>query len=82
MKPNGKTPKGQTEPPKEPACLKVQEVAARLAIDGKHVAELIEEGTLRAINVGTRSKKCWRIPMESLQAFIQKRDSRGQEGAK
>jgi hypothetical protein len=41
----------------------------------QHVRDFIEEGSLRAINVGKSCRKFWRIPVEAYQAFLKGRSS-------
>lgn len=55
--------------------LYVAEVAARLSISVDHVADLIAEGALQAVDVGGGGRKFWRIPIESYHAFLKNRHS-------
>jgi len=55
--------------------LTVHEAAGQLRVSLQQVRDLIEEGKLRAINVGTGTRKFWRIPVDSFEAFKRKRDS-------
>ena len=53
--------------------LYVSEVAEKLDISERHVIDLIEEGKLRAINVGganTSGRKFYRIPIEAYEAYL------------
>jgi len=59
----------------EPAMLLVHQVARRLGVTTQHVRDFIEEGSLRAINVGKSCRKFWRIPVEAYQAFLKGRSS-------
>ena len=63
------------------ATLYVHEAARILSVSRRHVTDLIEEGNLIAINVAgqnTSARKFWRIPVESLAAFLRKRNSLNQ----
>jgi excisionase family DNA binding protein len=54
--------------------LYVHEVAAKLSISERHVADLIDEGRLRAVNIAGKNitdRKFYRIPIESYREFIQ-----------
>lgn len=53
----------------------VAEVAERLRITEQHVIDLIDEGQLRAVNIGGASRKFYRIPVEAYEAFLRSRDS-------
>jgi excisionase family DNA binding protein len=55
--------------------LYVHEVAAVLRVTGAHIIDLIEEGQIGALNVGSDSRKSWRIPITELQKFISKRST-------
>ena len=52
--------------------LYVSEVAEKLRITEQHVRNLIDEGKLLAINVGTNERKFWRIPVEEYDRFLKK----------
>ena len=52
--------------------LYVSEVAKDLRVTEQHVRNLIEEGNLLAINVGTNDRKFWRIPVEEYERFLKK----------
>lgn len=54
------------------STLYVSEVAEKLRITEQHVRNLIDEGKLRAVNVGTNDRKFWRIPMEEYERFLKK----------
>ncbi len=60
------------------STLYVHEVAQLLSVTTQHITNVIEEGKLHAINVGTSSRKFWRIPLESLAEFISKRHNLNQ----
>jgi len=53
----------------------VYQVARRLGVTTQHVRDFIEEGDLRAINVGKGLRKFWRIPLDAYQAFLKSRGS-------
>ena len=55
--------------------LYVGEVAAKLQVTEQHVLDLIDEGQLRAINIGGGTRKFWRIPIEAYHDFLKARDS-------
>jgi hypothetical protein len=62
--------------PKDRQALYVGEVALKLRCTDQHVCDLIEEGQLQAINVGgPGQRKCWRIPVEAYEAFLDHRHS-------
>ena len=53
--------------------LRLEEVARLLSVTKKHVANLIDSGSLRAVDVrdgGPRSRKCLRIPQEQMTTFL------------
>lgn len=53
--------------------LYVSEVAGRLQVSERHVIDLIEEGKLRALNVGgdnASGRKFYRIPVEAYEAYL------------
>jgi len=64
-------------------ALRVDEVAARLNVSRNHVIHLIEDGTLRAIDVRGRMRaeggknktprSCLRIPVEEYERLIRSR---------
>jgi excisionase family DNA binding protein len=63
--------------------LTIQEVALRLHVSRDTVERWINAGDLRAVNVGGRLGKesrrhSWRIPSESLDAFLDARANRRQ----
>jgi len=70
---------GPNELPRSPfagrTVLYVQEVARHLRVTRQHILNMIEEGSLPAINVnGAPGKRnCWRIPVEAFQAFLKQR---------
>lgn len=61
--------------PKDRRVLMVAEVADLLRVTDQHVLDLIDEGKLRAINLGGETRRYWRIPREAYEEFIAKRDS-------
>jgi excisionase family DNA binding protein len=52
--------------------LYIREVAERLRIAEQQVRNLIEEGKLGAVNIGTHERKFWRIPVEEYERFLKK----------
>lgn len=49
------------------------EVADRLAVSEGHIIDLIDEGKLRAIDMGGQhegGRRLWRIPVEAYEAFL------------
>lgn len=68
------------ETERESRWLTVGEVARHLRVSRDTVERWIHNGNLRAVNVGTRStlvsrRCCWRVSMESLEAFLEGRAS-------
>ena len=59
----------------ELTLLMVYQVARRLGVTCQHVRDVIEDGDLRAVNVGKGIRKFWRIPLDAYQAFLQGRGS-------
>lgn len=55
----------------------VYQVARRLGVTSQHVRDFIDDGDLRAVNVGKGIRKFWRIPLEAYQAFLKGRGSLG-----
>src|SRR5713101_8230635 len=51
----------------QPQALKVAEVARRLQVDPRTVYGLIRRGELHGVKAG----RVWRVPIESLEAFLQ-----------
>jgi excisionase family DNA binding protein len=51
----------------QPQALKVAEVARRLQVDPRTVYGMIRRGELRGVKAG----RVWRVPVESLTAFLQ-----------
>ncbi len=54
--------------------LYVFEIARKLAVTETHVTDLIEEGKLRAINIGgkgTSGRRFYRIPVEAWNAYLE-----------
>lgn len=50
----------------------VQQVARALQCTDVRVANMVEEGKLQAINIGSSERKFWRVPVESLAAYVAK----------
>jgi excisionase family DNA binding protein len=48
---------------------RVGEVARRLGCSDVHVIDLIEEGKIEAIDVGSGGRKYWRVPREALERY-------------
>lgn len=71
----GLLPKPQQGLAPEPAMLRVHQVARRLGVTTQHVRDFIDEGYLRAINLGKCGRKFWRIPLDDYQAFLKERSS-------
>jgi excisionase family DNA binding protein len=61
--------------PRDRKVLTVAEVAARLDCTDQHVIDLIDEGQLQALNIGSAVKRHWRIPKEAYEAFLRERHS-------
>jgi len=61
--------------PADRKTLRVEEVSKLLNISDRHCFDLIEAGRLDAIDVGDGKRRHWRIPVEALQAFLEKRHS-------
>jgi excisionase family DNA binding protein len=55
--------------------LYVREVAVLLRVTEQHVRDFIEEGLLAAVDVGSGSRKSWRVPVESYLLFLDSRSS-------
>jgi len=55
--------------------LYVAEVARALRISEHQVRNFIEEGKLRAVNIGNGDRKFWRIPVEALREYLEKNSS-------
>lgn len=53
----------------------VEDVATRLRTGRNYVYRRIEDGTLKALNIGTAARPKFRVTEEQLQAFI---DAHGQ----
>jgi len=54
---------------------KVAEAARLLGVNPKHVSDLIEEGSLEALDIGRRSRHFWRIPIEAIDRFKARRSN-------
>lgn len=62
--------------PEDRKVLYVGEVAMKLRCTEQHVSDLIEEGQLQGVNIaGPGQRKCWRIPVEAYEAFLERRHS-------
>ena len=51
------------------------ELAGRLRVSKQHVTNLIEEGKLRALDIGATNgtgRRRYRIPVESWEAYVRK----------
>lgn len=59
----------------ERRVLMVAEVAAKLRITEQHVIDLIDEGRLRAVNIGGNDRRYWRIPVEAYVEYLRAEDS-------
>ena len=59
-----------------PEYLTVQQVADKLQLDDSHVRDLIEEGEIHAVNIGTTVRKHWRVPRAELDRFVERRTRR------
>jgi excisionase family DNA binding protein len=59
----------------ERTVLTVQECAGKLRVSDKHIVEMIEDGRLCALNVGTDLRRHYRIPYEAWVGFLRARDS-------
>jgi excisionase family DNA binding protein len=59
----------------ERRVLMVAEVAAKLRITEQHVIDLIDEGRLRAVNIGGNGRRYWRVPVEAYLDYLRARDS-------
>jgi excisionase family DNA binding protein len=56
-------------------ALSVPEAADELRVSEQQVINLIEGGELEAVNIGDGSRRHWRVRVEALQAFMNKRSS-------
>lgn len=71
----------QKQPLASPSVLRpaflVGELAKRWRVTETHIAGLIEEGSLRAINVAGRgaSRKCLRVPADEVERFEQEKST-------
>ena len=54
------------------SVLYVREVAEKLRVTEQHVLDLIEEGKLRALNIGGGSRKFYRIPVPWYQEYLKR----------
>lgn len=66
----------RTKPPEHPP-LTVQQVADRLGVSRRHVARLIADGELLAINAAAAGARqaAWRVPEPELVKFERRRQS-------
>ena len=74
MKPNHSTNPRQTKILAQPVRptdgpFMVADLARRWKCAEQAVHNLIEEGRIVAINIGTGTRKFWRVPTESVRAF-------------
>lgn len=61
----------------------VQEVARRLRVSDQHIINLIEGGTIEAMDVSGRgSRSVWRIPRESFERYKSRNSSMTTGGGK
>ena len=59
--------------PQDRSVLKVTEVARCWRVTPTHVSDLIDEGSLQAIDVSAGgARRHWRIPKEAYEDFIQR----------
>jgi excisionase family DNA binding protein len=58
-----------------PRRLTVDDAARELNANAQHVRDLIEEGEIEAVNIGTEKRKRWRICPTALQKFLRSRSS-------
>ena len=65
-----------------PEVLTVGEVAERLKVDEQHVRDLIEEGEMAGVNIGTGRRKRWRVAREEFERFKKRRASAAGGGLK
>lgn len=65
----------KVEFPKGQSVIKPNEFADLLGLCQTQVGELIEDGSIQAINVAgaNSSRKSWRIPREAFEDFIKRR---------
>jgi excisionase family DNA binding protein len=52
------------------AMLTVREVASKLRVSPQHVLDLIGEGQIKALGLGRRGRRHWRIPIESYERYL------------
>lgn len=52
------------------AMLTVREVASKLRVSPQHVLDLIAEGQIKALGLGRRGRRHWRIPIEAYHRFL------------
>ena len=55
--------------------LTLQEMSARLGVSARQVTDLIEDGSLQALDVGSRGveRRSWRIPAEAYYSTVRQR---------
>ncbi len=61
--------------PADRTVISVVELAGRLRVSKQHVTNLIEEGKLRALDIGATNgtgRRRYRIPVESWEAYVRK----------
>jgi excisionase family DNA binding protein len=59
--------------PKDRTILNVHEVAQCLRVSHQHVVDLIDEGRLEAVNIGStgvQGRKYYRIPVEAFERYV------------
>jgi excisionase family DNA binding protein len=52
-----------------PAVMTVSEAALRLGISGQRVRRLIRKGLLTAINIGSRERQYFRLPVAGVSEY-------------
>lgn len=50
--------------------LTVREVAFKLRVSPQHVLDLIAEGQIKALGLGRRGRRHWRIPIEAYEKYL------------
>jgi excisionase family DNA binding protein len=67
------SPKNRSDAaPEARAVLRVAECAEKLGVSREHIIDLIDEGKLRAIDVGGGSRHFYRIPIEAFEDFLKR----------
>lgn len=67
--------KTTSEPKVQPGAVTVMDAARELGVSNVHITNLIEEGKLPAIDVGSGSRHFYRIPISGLAAFVARRNT-------